>query len=53
MTIFNSFVLLPQSIVELLITLDNFLLMMSMAALGLTTQVNTIKQAGIKPLILG
>ena len=28
-------------------------LMMAMAAMGLTTQVKAVRQAGIKPLILG
>ena len=35
--IFNSFHLLPQSVVNMLVTLDTFLLAMAMAALGLTT----------------
>lgn len=51
--IFNSFNLLPQSWVNILITLDNILLMMAMAALGLTTRIKSLKQAGLKPFILG
>ncbi|MDG6882372.1 Uncharacterised protein [Phocoenobacter uteri] len=51
--LFNSLELLPQSLVELLITLDNILLMMAMSALGLTTRIESVKQAGVKPFILG
>lgn len=51
--IFNSFDLLPKSIVDFLVELDSFLLMMVMAALGLTTHIKSIKQAGTKPLLLG
>lgn len=50
--VFNSFHLLPEQLVSWLVLLDNFLLAMAMAALGLTTHVNTIKKAGAKPLIM-
>lgn len=53
MAIFNSFNLLPQAVVEMLVQLDSLLLMMAMAALGLTTRFSAIKQAGLKPLLLG
>ncbi|WP_367105165.1 YeiH family protein [uncultured Psychrobacter sp.] len=36
-----------------MVRLDNVLLTMAMFALGLTTHLSAIKQAGIKPLILG
>ncbi|MFQ7388541.1 MAG: putative sulfate exporter family transporter [Escherichia sp.] len=49
--IFNSFHLLPQSVVNMLVTLDTFLLAMAMAALGLTTHVSALK-AGAKPLLM-
>lgn len=35
-----------------LITLDIILLAMAMAALGLTTHISAIRQAGIRPIIL-
>ncbi len=44
--IFNSFHLLPQSVVNMLVTLDTFLLAMAMAALGLTTHVSALKKLG-------
>lgn len=50
---FNSFNLLPQSLVNFLVQLDSILLMMAMAALGLTTHMKSLKQAGTKPLLLG
>lgn len=51
--IFNSFDLLPKAVVNGVVELDSFLLMMAMAALGLTTRFSAIKQAGVKPLLLG
>ncbi len=51
--VFNSFNLLPDFLVKLLVELDSFLLVTAMAALGLTTHLGAIKQAGLKPLILG
>jgi len=36
-----------------MVILDDVLLTMAMFALGLTTHLSAIKQAGIKPLILG
>lgn len=50
---FNSLGWLPKPLVEMLVQIDNLLLMMAMAALGLTTRVSAIKQAGVKPLLLG
>lgn len=49
---FNSFDLLPHSIVNTLIDIDTIMLSMAMAALGLTTHVSAIRQAGIKPMLL-
>lgn len=49
--IFNSFHLLPQSVVNMLVTLDTFLLAMAMAALGLTTHVSALKSRA-KPLLM-
>ncbi|GGY16846.1 YeiH family putative sulfate export transporter [Paludibacterium paludis] len=48
----NSLDLLPASVAAGLIWLDNLLLAMAMAALGLTTHVSSIRKAGIAPLIL-
>ncbi|AWX15415.1 hypothetical protein CEP48_04170 [Mergibacter septicus] len=51
--ILNSFPIVPAPIVQILVEIDGILLMMAMAALGVTTHIGAIKQAGIKPLILG
>lgn len=50
--VFNSFHLLPKSVVGILVTLDTVLLAMAMAALGLTTHVSALKKAGAKPLLM-
>ena len=50
---FNSLSLLPQRVVSAAIDLDTLLLAMAMAALGLSTHVRALRQAGIKPLLLG
>ncbi|VEH65797.1 membrane protein [Rodentibacter pneumotropicus] len=50
---FNSFNLLPTEWVNILVQIDTILLMAAMAGLGLTTNVSTVKQAGLKPLLLG
>ncbi|NBI42979.1 YeiH family putative sulfate export transporter [[Haemophilus] felis] len=52
-SLFNSLSLLPESWVAWIIKLDELLLIAAMTALGLTTQTTFIKQAGIKPIILG
>ncbi|HEZ3723432.1 TPA: putative sulfate exporter family transporter, partial [Neisseria meningitidis] len=49
----NSFDLLPKELVKLFVEIDSFLLISSMAALGLTTQASAIKKAGLKPFVLG
>lgn len=49
---FNSLDLLPAKLVSIIIDLDTVLLCMAMAALGLTTHVSAIKQAGVKPMLL-
>ena len=36
-----------------MVMLDDVMLTMAMFALGLTTHMSAIKQAGVKPLILG
>lgn len=51
--IFNSFDLLPQALVHGLVQLDTLFLIMAMTGLGLTTRISAIKQAGLKPLLLG
>ena len=50
--IFNSLSILPKSAVDFAIDIDTLLLAMAMAALGLTTHVSAIRNAGVKPLIL-
>ena len=49
----NSLIHLPPTVLDAITTLDNWLLAMAMAALGMTTHHSTLRQAGIKPLILG
>ena len=53
MTVVNSLQLIPAALTQELITLDNLLLTMAMAGLGLTTHISAIRAAGIKPLSLG
>lgn len=49
----HSLGIVPAQIIKPLLQLDNILLSMAMAALGLTTQISAIRAAGIKPLLLG
>lgn len=49
----NSLHLLPVAVIEALVALDTWLLAMAMAALGLTTHLSAIRQAGVRPLLLG
>lgn len=51
--VFNSFHLLPPAAVNTLNTLDTLLLAMAMAALGVTTHISALKNAGAKPLVMG
>lgn len=51
--LFNSLHLLPQAPVKAMNQLDNLLLAMAMAALGLTTHIRQLKRAGLRPLLLG
>jgi uncharacterized integral membrane protein (TIGR00698 family) len=50
--LFNSLELLPAGLVDFAIEVDTALLAMAMAALGLTTQVEAFRRAGLKPLFL-
>lgn len=50
--VFNSFNLLPVSVVNALIYIDTLLLAMAMAALGLTTHISALKKAGARPLLM-
>jgi uncharacterized integral membrane protein (TIGR00698 family) len=50
---FNSLSWLPQRVVAIAINVDTLLLAMAMAALGLTTHLSAIRQAGLKPMLLG
>ncbi|MFC6593027.1 YeiH family protein [Deinococcus lacus] len=43
---------LPAGAVSGLLTLDNLLLTLAMAALGLTTRLSTLREAGLRPLAL-
>lgn len=49
---FNSFNLLPASVVDFINTFDNFLLTMAMTALGAETSIEKFKKAGAKPFVL-
>jgi len=49
---FNSLNLLPTSAVDTINTIDTFLLAMAMAALGIETNLNKIKNVGMKPVYL-
>ncbi|MBN8769085.1 MAG: YeiH family putative sulfate export transporter [Stenotrophomonas nitritireducens] len=49
---FNSLQLLPTRLVATLVDLDTVLLAMAMAALGLTTHVSALRQAGARPMLL-
>lgn len=48
----NSLGVLPKPVVSAGIQLDNILLTLAMAALGLTTHIRAVRAAGTKPLIL-
>lgn len=48
----NSLDIIPPTWVEKLVILDNFLLAMAMVALGLTTHLSAIRQAGLGPILL-
>ncbi|BET97728.1 YeiH family protein [Xenorhabdus taiwanensis] len=49
---FNSFHLLPASLVNHIVSADTIMLAMAMVALGLTTRISAIRQAGVKPILL-
>ncbi len=51
--LFNSLHLLPAAWVADINQVANLLLAMAMAALGLTTRFGALRQAGVKPLLLG
>ena len=48
----NSLHWLPSSVVRILISIDNVLLTMAMAALGIRTHLSAVRQAGLKPMLL-
>lgn len=48
----NSLAILPKPVVAAAIDVDTVMLAMAMAALGLTTHVSAIRNAGVKPLAL-
>jgi len=52
MVLFNSLQLLPRPVLSLATELDTGLLATAMAALGISTQLGTIRQAGARPLLL-
>ena len=49
---FNSFGLLPETVVSAINNLDTFLLTMAMTALGAETSIDKFRQAGAKPFLL-
>jgi len=50
--LFNSLALLPNAVRAALTDIDTVMLAMAMAALGLSTPVSALRQAGIKPMLL-
>lgn len=51
--ILHTWIPMSESFVQNMVILDDVLLTMAMFALGLTTHLSAIRQAGVKPLILG
>ena len=51
--ILHTLIPLSDAAVHTMVTLDDVLLTMAMFALGLTTHMSAIKQAGVRPLLLG
>ena len=51
-TALNSLVALPVRLTAVATTFDTFVLAMAMAALGLTTHVSAVRNAGVRPLLL-
>ncbi|MGE6794794.1 YeiH family protein [Psychrobacter okhotskensis] len=51
--VLHTWVPMTQNFERSMVMLDDVLLTMAMFALGLTTHLGAIKQAGVKPLILG
>lgn len=49
----HTWVDMTESFEQTMVLIDDVLLTMAMFALGLTTHLSAIKQAGIKPLVLG
>ena len=49
---FNSFDLLPHSLVNFINALDTFLLTMAMTALGAETSIEKFRKAGARPFVL-
>ncbi|RCW68586.1 YeiH family protein [Pseudorhodoferax soli] len=50
--LFNSFGMVPTSASKAIETFDTIVLAMAMAALGVSTRVSALRQAGLKPLLL-
>ncbi|MDO5769467.1 MAG: YeiH family protein [Psychrobacter sp.] len=51
--VLHTLIPLSDAIVHSMVVLDDVLLTMAMFALGLTTHMSAIKQAGVRPLLLG
>lgn len=51
--VLNSFLPLPSALNQVVLQADTFMLAMAMAALGLSTHLSALRNAGIKPMILG
>ncbi|WP_284337920.1 YeiH family protein [Comamonas sp. NoAH] len=49
---FNSTGFLPEHVISMGVEIDNLLLAMAMAALGMTTHWQAVRAAGIRPLLL-
>lgn len=51
--VLHTIIAMSDSFVASMVKLDDILLTMAMFALGLTTHLSAIKQAGVRPLLLG
>lgn len=49
----NSAAILPPSTTQLLVKTDQFLLALSLGAMGLETSFRKVREAGLKPMLLG
>ena len=51
--IINTFIVLPEGLPELLVTIGKFMIVMAMTAIGLNTNLKKLLTNGLKPIFLG